>query len=143
MLLLLLLSLSGTQAGTMQSTFDQPCQLANRPLASSARSRLVPASRPRRTFQHTSNPWRAVPCAFNGICSPALSAWTRQRARTHVLRCTAAKLDQYSDSDRKSLQLQVDRLTSLVNTLQVATTWHDKVGSTLYCQRMVSSLVVM
>ena len=62
----------------------------------------------------------------------ATLATTLGRSRTKALRCSAAEhaLDQADTSAQ--LQRQVDRLTKLLDTLQAASSWHDKARVVLH-----------
>jgi len=71
---------------------------------------------------------RAVPWAFSRKHLPAKNARTLFRPQTSELRCAAGKTEQPQKDVRTELQCQVDRLTNLLEDLQAATTWHDKVG---------------
>ena len=82
-----------------------------------------------RVQTHRYNARRAVRWAFTCKALPATLARNHLRSQTRVLRCAAGKHVQDPQTARASLQRQVDRLTSLLATLQAATTWHDKVGS--------------
>lgn len=70
---------------------------------------------------------RTVSRAFTSTALHAKFARTHIQAQTRVLRCVASNAAQHPQTVREDLYRQVDRLTNLLNSLQVAVTWHDKV----------------
>ena len=104
---------------------DQPCQLvrarSQAPFTSVVRPAAHCANRQLRPV------YRSEARAFITSACPAKFRTAQRRLQTHVLRCAASKAAETLQSDFGKLQAQVDRLSSLLQTLEGLNSWHDKV----------------
>ena len=114
---------------------DQSCQLARGHSEICTKRRSATAA----TFSHVGKQQgyasHGIAGAFSSTARPAKVVRPHTRSQTSVLRCAASRLEQPHQDEgepaaRGSLQRQVDRLTCLLDNMQAATTWHDKVGNT-------------
>ena len=109
---------------------DQLCQVSTGHSRASAAFCSSKSIGPSRLKQQRNYARRTVSRAFTSTALHASFARTHIQAQTRVLRCVASNAAQHPQTVREDLYRQVDRLTNLLNSLQVAVTWHDKVCST-------------